>query len=164
MRPQQKSNRNRGKNSNRSKNVGNVVNRVFDSAGPEGKVRGTPQQIIDKYEQLAQDAQTAGDRVTAENFLQHAEHYLRMLSNALAEQAAHQQAQQAQQNQRREQEAARRQQQGANAGGNTRRTAMPSCQQASRRVAAGFGGQMPARGRPANWFSVACLDSIRYHE
>ncbi|MDF2234517.1 DUF4167 domain-containing protein [Albimonas sp. CAU 1670] len=92
MRPSQKSNRNRGKN-NRPKGLGNVVNRVFESAGPEGKVRGTPQQIIDKYEQLARDAQTAGDRVTAENFLQHAEHYLRMLSAAQAEQQAHQQSQ-----------------------------------------------------------------------
>ncbi|WP_092865209.1 DUF4167 domain-containing protein [Albimonas pacifica] len=90
MRPSQKSNRNRGKN-NRPKGLGNVVNRVFESAGPEGKVRGTPQQIIDKYEQLARDAQTAGDRVTAENFLQHAEHYLRLLSAAQAEQQAHQQ-------------------------------------------------------------------------
>ncbi|WP_339949017.1 DUF4167 domain-containing protein [uncultured Albimonas sp.] len=92
MRPSQKSNRNRGKN-NRPKGLGNVVNRVFESAGPEGKVRGTPQQIIDKYEQLARDAQTAGDRVTAENFLQHSEHYLRMLSAAQAEQQAHQQSQ-----------------------------------------------------------------------
>lgn len=89
MRPSQKSNRSRGK-SNRSKSLGNVVNRVFESAGPEGKVRGTPQQIIDKYEQLARDAQTSGDRVVAENFLQHAEHYARMLSTAQAEQQAQQ--------------------------------------------------------------------------
>ena len=89
MRPSQKSNRNRGKN-NRPKSMGNVVNRVFESAGPEGKVRGTPQQIIEKYEQLARDSQTSGDRVTAENFLQHAEHYLRLLSSAQAEQQASQ--------------------------------------------------------------------------
>ncbi|MEE3100465.1 MAG: DUF4167 domain-containing protein, partial [Pseudomonadota bacterium] len=93
MRPSQKSNRNRGKN-NRPKSMGNVVNRVFESAGPEGKVRGTPQQIIEKYEQLARDSQTAGDRVTAENFLQHAEHYLRLLSAAQAEQQANSQPQQ----------------------------------------------------------------------
>jgi hypothetical protein len=43
--------------SNRNRSVGNIVNRVFDSSGPEGKVRGTPQQIIDKYNQLARDAQ-----------------------------------------------------------------------------------------------------------
>ncbi|MDC3389331.1 DUF4167 domain-containing protein, partial [bacterium] len=63
--------------SNRNRSVGNVVNRVFDSSGPEGKVRGTPQQIIEKYNQLARDAQLSNDRVAAENFQQHAEHYLR---------------------------------------------------------------------------------------
>ena len=60
--------------SNRNRSVGNVVNRVFDSSGPEGKVRGTPQQIIEKYNQLARDAQLGNDRVAAENFQQHAEH------------------------------------------------------------------------------------------
>lgn len=72
-------------NRNRS-SVGNVVNRVFDSSGPEGKVRGTPQQIIDKYNQLARDAQLSGDRVATENFQQHAEHYMRLLSVAQKEQ------------------------------------------------------------------------------
>lgn len=62
--------------------LGNIVNRVFESAGPDGKVRGTPQQIIDKYQALARDAQVAGDRVAAESFLQHAEHYSRMLGEA----------------------------------------------------------------------------------
>lgn len=71
--------------SNRPKTLGNIVNRVFDSSGPEGKVRGTPQQIIDKYMLLARDAQLGGDRVAAENFLQHAEHYTRMLSEAQRE-------------------------------------------------------------------------------
>lgn len=70
---------------NRNRSVGNIVNRVFDSSGPEGKVRGTPQQIIDKYNQLARDAQLSNDRVAAENFQQHAEHYLRMLSEAQRE-------------------------------------------------------------------------------
>jgi len=80
--------RSRSKNSrNRNSNSGggNVVNRVFDSSGPEGKVRGTPQQIIDKYNQLARDAQLSGDRVATENFQQHAEHYLRLLSEAQRE-------------------------------------------------------------------------------
>ena len=74
--------------------MGNVVNRVFDSSGPEGKVRGTPQQIIDKYNQLARDAQLANDRVATENFQQHAEHYLRMLAEAQREQAERQAQQQ----------------------------------------------------------------------
>ena len=84
-----KSSRSRSRNKNRSNNNrpsgGNVVNRVFDSSGPEGKVRGTPQQIIDKYNQLARDAQLGNDRVAAENFQQHAEHYLRMLGEAQRE-------------------------------------------------------------------------------
>ena len=62
-----------------------MINRVFDSSGPEGKVRGTPQQIIDKYNQLARDAQVSNDRVAAENFQQHAEHYLRLLGEAQRE-------------------------------------------------------------------------------
>ena len=61
---------------------GNIINRVFDSSGPEGKVRGTPAQIIEKYLQLHRDAQLAGDRVNAENFAQHAEHYTRLLAEA----------------------------------------------------------------------------------
>lgn len=79
--------RSRG-NKNRSSNRptgGNIINRVFDSSGPDGKVRGTPQQIIEKYSQLHRDAQLSGDRVNAENFAQHAEHYLRMLAEAQRE-------------------------------------------------------------------------------
>ena len=74
-------NRSRGK-SNRNRSPGNNLNRVFDSSGPEGKVRGTPQQIIDKYSQLARDATLSNDRVAAENFQHHAEHYTRLLSEA----------------------------------------------------------------------------------
>lgn len=83
MRSSNKS-RSRNKNNRRS-NPTNVVNRVFDSSGPEGKVRGTPQQIIDKYQNLASDAMLSGDRINSENFLQHAEHYLRLLSEAQRE-------------------------------------------------------------------------------
>ncbi len=86
MRSAQKNNRSRGRGNRKSGGGGNVVNRVYDSAGPEGKVRGTPQQIIDKYLSLARDAQTTGDRVVAENFLQHAEHYQRLLIQAAATQ------------------------------------------------------------------------------
>lgn len=95
--------------SNRNRSVGNVVNRVFDSSGPEGKVRGTPQQIIDKYNQLARDAQLSNDRVATENFQQHAEHYLRMLAEAQREQAERQ-AQQQQNQERQQQQRSNRQQ------------------------------------------------------
>ena len=56
------------------------ANRAFDSNGPEGiKVRGAAQGVYEKYSQLARDAATGGDRVLAENYLQHAEHYFRVL-------------------------------------------------------------------------------------
>ncbi len=97
MRSSNKS-RSRNKNNNRNRGVGNVVNRVFDSAGPEGRVRGTPQQIIDKYQNLAHDSQLSGDRVATENFQQHAEHYVRMLNEAQREMAERQEQQQAQNN------------------------------------------------------------------
>lgn len=87
--------------------MGNIVNRVFDSSGPEGKVRGTPQQIIDKYNQLTRDAQLSNDRVAAENFQQHAEHYARMLGEAQREQEAKKAEQEAQQQQAREAREAR---------------------------------------------------------
>ena len=84
--PKSRSRSKQNRNNNRS--VGNVLNRVFDSSGPEGKVRGTPQQIIEKYNQLARDAQLSNDRVATENFQQHAEHYLRLLARAQKEQEA----------------------------------------------------------------------------
>lgn len=77
--------RNKNRNNGRRPNPGNIINRVFDSAGPEGKVRGTPQQIIDKYQSLAHDSQLSGDRVSAENFQQHSEHYSRILLEAQKE-------------------------------------------------------------------------------
>ncbi|NOR31636.1 MAG: DUF4167 domain-containing protein [Sulfitobacter sp.] len=98
--------RSRSKNSrNRQpQGGGNVVNRVFDSSGPEGKVRGTPQQVIEKYNQLARDAQLSNDRVAAENFQQHAEHYLRMLSEAQREMDQRREEQERQQRERQEEQ------------------------------------------------------------
>ncbi len=110
--------RSRSKN-NRNRPSGNIVNRVFDSSGPEGKVRGTPQQIIDKYNQLARDAQLSGDRVATENFQQHAEHYLRMLGEATREQEARREQQEQQNRDRqaeRDRERAQRQEREMNGG------------------------------------------------
>ncbi|MDU8926557.1 DUF4167 domain-containing protein [Alisedimentitalea sp. MJ-SS2] len=108
------------KNRNRSGgNIGNIMNRVFDSSGPEGKVRGTPQQIIDKYNQLARDAQLSGDRVALENFQQHAEHYQRMLSAAQRELEARREQQEQQNRERqaeRDRERAARQERESNGG------------------------------------------------
>jgi Domain of unknown function (DUF4167) len=70
-------------------------NRTFDSSGPEIKIRGSAPHVYEKYLQLARDANSSGDRVMAENYLQHAEHYYRIMA---AQQAQMQQQQAQQQN------------------------------------------------------------------
>lgn len=56
-------------------------NRVFDSNGPDVRIRGTAFQIVEKYATLAKDANASGDRVLAESYLQHAEHYQRLIGS-----------------------------------------------------------------------------------
>lgn len=68
------------------------IHRTIDSNGPDVKIRGNAHHVYEKYLQLARDANSSGDRVMAENYLQHAEHYYRLI---MAFQA-HQQAQQGQ--------------------------------------------------------------------
>lgn len=58
---------------------GGGSHRNFDSNGPDVKIRGTANHIFERYCQLARDANSAGDRVAAESFLQHAEHYYRIM-------------------------------------------------------------------------------------
>ena len=65
---------------------GHNPNRTFDSNGPEIKIRGSAAHVYEKYLQLARDANSSGDRVMAENYLQHAEHYYRILAAAQAQQ------------------------------------------------------------------------------
>ncbi len=72
-------------------------NRTFDSSGPEIKIRGSASHVYEKYLQLARDANSGGDRVMAENYLQHAEHYFRIMVAQQAQQVQYQ-AQQAAQN------------------------------------------------------------------
>src|SRR5215213_1861958 len=72
--------RNRGGGGNNGGKPQHNANRAFDSNGPEGvKVRGAAQGVYEKYQQLARDANAAGDRVLGENYLQHAEHYFRLI-------------------------------------------------------------------------------------
>jgi hypothetical protein len=92
MRPgQQHNKRGRGRNRHRSSGGGsggggsgggNPLSRVYDSNGPDVKVRGTAQTVAEKYLQLARDARSSSDHVMAESYFQHAEHYLRILSEA----------------------------------------------------------------------------------
>jgi hypothetical protein len=71
-------------------------NHVFDSNGPDLRIRGTAQQLFEKYLQLGRDATSGGDRVMAEGYFQHAEHYFRIL-NAMNQAAQQQQQQNGQQ-------------------------------------------------------------------
>lgn len=92
MRPQQQNRRMRGRGGNNRKGP-NPLTRSYESNGPDVKIRGTAQQVADKYAALARDAQSSGDRVMAENYLQHAEHYNRILAAAQAQQQQQQQQQ-----------------------------------------------------------------------
>ncbi|MEO5759768.1 MAG: DUF4167 domain-containing protein [Mesorhizobium sp.] len=100
MRPQQQNRRMRGRNNNGGGGGGNNNNsnnnnnnrkgpnpltRNYESNGPDVKIRGSAQQIAEKYATLARDAQSSGDRVMAENYLQHAEHYNRIIAAAQAQ-------------------------------------------------------------------------------
>ena len=88
MRPNHKNNNNRMRGRHRKQS--NPLTRSYESNGPDIKVRGTPQHIVEKYAQLARDAQVSGDPVLAEAYLQHAEHYFRIISAAQQEAARQQ--------------------------------------------------------------------------
>lgn len=101
MRPQQQNRRMRGRNNNNSggnnnsnnnnnnnnnnRRGPNALTRSYESNGPDVKIRGSAQQIAEKYTTLARDAMSSGDRVVAENYLQHAEHYNRIIAAAQAQ-------------------------------------------------------------------------------
>ena len=87
-----KRSRGRGRRPQNSHNHHHNHNRAFDSTGPDVKIRGTAAHVYEKYLQLARDAGSAGDRVMQENYLQHAEHYYRILMAQGAQLAAQQQA------------------------------------------------------------------------
>lgn len=75
-----------GNNNNNNNRKGpNPLTRNYESNGPDVKIRGSAQQIAEKYAALARDAQSSGDRVMAENYLQHAEHYNRIIAAAQAQ-------------------------------------------------------------------------------
>lgn len=81
MRQGQQNRRGRGRsnNTNNNRKGQSPLTRSFESTGPDVKIRGTPAHIGEKYVSLARDATVAGDRVLAENYLQHAEHYNRII-------------------------------------------------------------------------------------
>jgi hypothetical protein len=66
----------------RSRKSQNPLSRVYESNGPDVKIRGSATHVAEKYVQLARDAQASGDPVAAENYYQHAEHYFRLIAAA----------------------------------------------------------------------------------
>lgn len=84
MRPGQNNKRMRGRPNNNSggRKGPNPLTRSYESSGPDVKIRGTAHHIGEKYLQLARDAQSSGDPVMAESYLQHAEHYFRLIAAA----------------------------------------------------------------------------------
>jgi hypothetical protein len=84
---QNQNKRMRNRNNNQNRNDGNrrgqnPMTRVFESNGPDIKIRGTASHVAEKYVQLARDARSSGDPVAAENYYQHAEHYFRLIAAA----------------------------------------------------------------------------------
>jgi hypothetical protein len=75
-------NSNNNNNNNNNRRGQNPMTRVFESNGPDIKIRGTASHVAEKYVQLARDARSSGDPVAAENYYQHAEHYFRLIAAA----------------------------------------------------------------------------------
>jgi hypothetical protein len=73
---------NHNNNNNQHRKSQNPLTRVYESNGPDVKIRGTASTIAEKYIQLARDSQSSGDPVAAENYYQHAEHYFRLIATA----------------------------------------------------------------------------------
>ena len=80
MRQGQSSKRSRGRSGGGGRRNGSPRHQSFDSNGPSIRIRGNASQVYEKYIQLARDANSAGDRITAENMYQHAEHYFRLMN------------------------------------------------------------------------------------
>src|SRR6188508_925569 len=81
---------NHNNNNNNNRKSHNPLTRVFESNGPDVKIRGTASHVAEKYIQLARDAQASGDPVGAENYYQHAEHYFRLIATAQEQQRQNQ--------------------------------------------------------------------------
>ena len=70
----------RGRSRGNGKRFPSGKNQTFESNGPDVKIRGTAQQVHEKYLSLARDAMSAGDRISAEGFFQYADHYFRLFT------------------------------------------------------------------------------------
>lgn len=97
--------RGRGGNGNQQQRRGGQQRmQVFDSNGPDVRIRGTAHQVTEKYLTLAKDAASIGDRMLSENYLQHAEHYQRIINSWVQEETSKPENKQADGNQASKQE------------------------------------------------------------
>src|ERR1700753_1126025 len=77
-----RNNNNHNNNNNNNRRNQHPLTRVYESNGPDVKIRGTANHVAEKYLQLARDAQSSGDLIASESYLQHAEHYFRLIAAA----------------------------------------------------------------------------------
>ena len=77
-----RNNNHNNNNNNNNRRSHNPLTRVYESNGPDVKIRGTANHVAEKYLQLARDAQSSGDPISSENYFQHAEHYFRLIAAA----------------------------------------------------------------------------------
>jgi hypothetical protein len=82
QRMRNRNNNSSNNNNNNNRRGQNPMTRVYESNGPDIKIRGTASHVAEKYLQLARDARSSGDPVAAENYYQHAEHYFRLIATA----------------------------------------------------------------------------------
>ncbi|MGB0718011.1 MAG: DUF4167 domain-containing protein [Alphaproteobacteria bacterium] len=121
MAQQNRSRRPRGRNNNQNRQKFINKNQAFDSSGPQGRVRGNAQQVYEKYQALARDAQAANEHTLAEAHFQHAEHYLR-LYNEMLEQIEVQRAEKAKRDEERAVERGTREQESSESAASTENT------------------------------------------
>ena len=76
------SNRRQRSRSNGGRRSNQQRAQVYDSNGPDVRIRGTAHQVAEKYLALAKDSISAGDRILAESYYQHAEHYIRIINES----------------------------------------------------------------------------------
>ncbi len=103
MRQGQQNRRGRGRSNNTNRGGGkgqNPLTRTVESNGPDVKIRGNPSHIAEKYITLARDSLSSGDIVMAENYLQHAEHYNRIIMSHREQQQLQQENHNSRQNNR----------------------------------------------------------------
>ena len=104
-RPRGRGRRNKSNNNNNNNNTN--PNKHYDSNGPDVRIRGSAKQVLDKYQQYASDALRGGDRIAAEGYFQHAEHYQRIvyeIDAAVAKQREEREARNAERDSKRREE------------------------------------------------------------